>query len=197
MEPTLVRPPDARQPGPFTWTDFLGLDDDDGRELIDGYLLEVDVPTQLHQYIVGVIIAEPVVWVRAYKAGTVLASGYKVQVTQKRGIMPDVQYFRAGHLPPNAQQGLTHGRPDLAVEVISPSSRAIDRVTKLNWYASLGVPEYWLVDPESRVLQRLLLQGDRYVVEPYAADTIFRPDTFVGLEIRLSELWILPDSAQP
>jgi Uma2 family endonuclease len=36
----------------------------------------------------------------------------------------------------------------LAVEVISPSSRRIDRLTKLSVYEDAGVPSYWLVDPD-------------------------------------------------
>ena len=47
------------------------------------------------------------------------------------------------------------GTPDLVVEILSPSSRRYDRVTKLRWYAQLGVPEYWLVDPDARTLERL------------------------------------------
>jgi len=35
----------------------------------------------------------------------------------------------------------------LAVEIISPSGRRRDRVTKLNEYAEFGIGEYWIVDP--------------------------------------------------
>jgi Uma2 family endonuclease len=36
------------------------------------------------------------------------------------------------------------------VEILSPSSRAIDRVKKPRRYGDFGVPEYWVVDPEER-----------------------------------------------
>jgi Uma2 family endonuclease len=39
----------------------------------------------------------------------------------------------------------------LAVEVISPGSRRIDRVLKLNEYAEAGIPDYWIVDLDSPV----------------------------------------------
>ena len=34
----------------------------------------------------------------------------------------------------------------LAIEVVSPSSRTHDRVTKRDVYARLAIPSYWLVD---------------------------------------------------
>ena len=36
----------------YTWGDFLALDADDPRELIDGALIEIEVPTGLHEHIV-------------------------------------------------------------------------------------------------------------------------------------------------
>jgi len=37
---------------PYTWDDFVALEEDDLRELIDGELVEVEVPTASHEYIV-------------------------------------------------------------------------------------------------------------------------------------------------
>lgn len=54
------------------------------------------------------------------------------------------------------------GAPDLIVEVLSPSTQSHDRVTKFNLYRRASW-EYWLVDPESRVVQSFLLQNGQYV----------------------------------
>jgi Uma2 family endonuclease len=178
-------------PGPYTWDDFVALDDDDKRELIDGHLLEVDVATLTHEQIVALLIFHLLLWTRERKAGRVLASGYKVRISARRGVMPDVQYYRADNRAPAGQlQGLTDGRPDLAVEVVSQSSRRYDRVTKLAWYASIGVPEYWIVDPEAQTLERLVLQGEHYAItDALSGDEVFRPASFEGLEVPLGELW--------
>jgi Uma2 family endonuclease len=105
--------------------------------------------------------------------------------------MPDVQFYRRGNdAVRDQEQGLVRGRPDLVVEVVSASSRRFDRVKKLRWYAQLGVPEYWLVDPETRTLERLVLQDGAYVIaDALEGDETFRPEGFEGLVIPLARLW--------
>lgn len=180
-------------PTVVTWDDFVALAEDDRRELIDGELVEVEVPNALHEHVVALLIVFLGSWIRPRRAGLLLASGYKVKVSERRGFMPDIQFFRKGNLPSREDEiGLRQGHPDLAVEVVSPSSGRYDRVTKLNGYASIGTPEYWIVDPEARTLERLALSGTNYViVEALAGDEVFRPASFDGLEIPLRELWEL------
>jgi Uma2 family endonuclease len=104
--------------------------------------------------------------------------------------MPDAQFYRAGNEPRGQEYGLVGGHPDLVVEITSPSSIRYDRVKKLGWYASIGVPEYWIVDPKQLTLERLVLQEGRYTIaDALEGDCVFRPASFDGLEIRLSELW--------
>jgi Uma2 family endonuclease len=79
---------------PYTWDDFVALEEDDLRELIDGELVEVEVPTLLHEYIVSRLCGLLNDWTLPRKAGFAVASGYKVRITNRRGVMPDVQFFR-------------------------------------------------------------------------------------------------------
>lgn len=186
-------PQPERGGGPHRWADFVRLDEDDTRELIDGELLEVEVPTDQHEWIVAVLLHYLVGWVLPRRAGRVHASGYRIRVSDRRGIIPDVQFYRRDNPAHLAPQGLESGRPDLVVEVISPSSRRFDRLHKLQWYAELAVPEYWLVDPESRTLERLVLHDGHYLIaEVLADDAVFRPPMFEGLEIPLAALWAEP-----
>jgi Uma2 family endonuclease len=120
----------------------------------------------------------------------VLPSGYKVRIDDKNGAMPDIQMFTDAEWRRAPNEGLNEGRPTLAVEVISPTSRAHDRVRKLNGYASIEVPEYWIIDGEAQTLERLTLSRGHYVLaQVVAADEIFRPTRFKGLKIPLRQLW--------
>jgi Uma2 family endonuclease len=176
--------------GPYTWDDFIALGEDDLRELIDGELVEVEVPKRIHEY----IVARLIMMLGAYvdrRGGVVLGSGYKIRISKRRGVMPDVQLYRAGNEPEEDQEeGLIRGRPDLVVEVVSPSSRRYDRIVKLGYYAALRVPEYWIVDPSERTLQRLTYSKKGYVIgDVQEGEATFSPAAFPGLKIRLAELW--------
>jgi Uma2 family endonuclease len=178
---------------PHTWSDFVVLGEDDGRELIDGELVEVEVPTSRHEEIVALLCHFLVGWAGAGHGGRTRASGYKVRISETRGVMPDVQFYRRGNDAARDQEhGLVRGRPDLVVEVVSPSSRRFDRVKKLRFYSELGVPEYWLVDPETRTLERLVRDAETgaYVITVALEDEeTFRPESFEGLVIPLARLW--------
>jgi Uma2 family endonuclease len=180
--------------GPYTWDDFVALEEDDLRELIDGELVEVEVPTKLHDYIVWLLSVHIGNWALPRKAGFGVVSGFKVRITERRGVMPDLQFFRRSNPAAKGDAvGLVSGHPDLAVEVISESSRRHDRMTKLTWYAAIGVPEYWIVDPAARTLERLVLQEGKYLVADVAGeDATFRPESFEGMEIPLGALWEIP-----
>jgi Uma2 family endonuclease len=156
--------------------------------------VEVEVPTKLHEYIVWLPSGYLWSWATPRKAGFGVVSGFKVKVTERRGVMPDMQFFRSTNPASKGDAvGLVSGHPDLAVEIISESSRRYDRVTKLAWYASIGVPEYWVIDPSARTLERLVLQDGKYLVaDVLAEDATFRPESFEGMEIPLAALWTLP-----
>jgi Uma2 family endonuclease len=190
-----------------TWRDFVALPDDDRRELVDGELLALEVPTDLHEHIVLTIGFFLKLWARPRRA-LVMASNYRVRISPRRGFLPDVQLYLAGNPARGQQQGLEHGHPDLAVEVVSQGpggceaepgeTRSVgsvrhDRVLKRESYARIGVPEYWIVDPEARIIERLVLRDGFYSIAQAGSDSeIFMPASFEGLEIPLAELWVLP-----
>jgi Uma2 family endonuclease len=54
------------------------------------------------------------------------------------------------------------GAPDLVIEILSPSDRRVDEVQKRGRYALAGIREYWLVDPEARSVEQLVLRDRNY-----------------------------------
>jgi Uma2 family endonuclease len=105
---------------PYTWDDFVALEEDDPRELIDGELVEVEVPTVKHEEIVIRLGFYLHGWTVQGHGGRVLASGYKIRVSDRRGVMPDLQLYRRGNdALLDQDKGLVRGRPDLVVEIVS------------------------------------------------------------------------------
>lgn len=191
LEPTPYAEP-AFRPPIRTWDDFIALDEDDPRELLDGQLVETETPGKRHEIIVALLVRLLGNWAAERGAGQVFASGYKVRVDRARGVMPDVQFYRADSTADLREEGCVAGRPDLVVEVISPRRRRFDRVTKLAYYAAIGVPEYWIVDPEERTFERLALdlENERYLLDVTLVDeAVFTSPSFPGLAVPLAELW--------
>lgn len=61
---------------------------------------------------------------------------------------------------------------------------------KLAYYQKIRVPEYWLVDPEARTIERLVLKKGEYtIVQTASNEQKFRPKSFDDLEIPLAKLW--------
>ena len=87
----------------------------------------------------------------------------KVLITLTRNdYEPDVCFFgqaKARHFLPDQMK---FPAPDLAVEVLSPSTAENDRVLKFRDYAVHGVTEYWIIDPAAEMVEQYILQGEAY-----------------------------------
>jgi Uma2 family endonuclease len=86
------------------------------------------------------------------------------------------------------------GAPELAVEVLSESTRKRDEIKKRHAYEDFGVGEYWIVDPEleSVKIHRRNDKGryERAVeVSTETAGAAFTSPLFPGLEISLAEVF--------
>ena len=116
------------------------------------------------------------------------------QIGQYGGPEPDFVVLRA-----DAPQDRLPS-PDHAVLIVevADTSLAHDRYTKAPLYARANIPEYWIVDPEARTIERLKLTGTLYAIAGQSGgDDVFAPSTFRGLRIPLRELWSAPTPKPP
>jgi Uma2 family endonuclease len=102
---------------------------------------------------------------------------------------PDILYFQKSRLNLIGEKAM-QGPPDLAVEVLSPSSIATDRKDKFKLYAAGKVKYYWIVDPKLRRIEAYRLSGGKFVgrVRGSRSDVVQLPP-FVDLKIPLNKLW--------
>ena len=88
------------------------------------------------------------------------------------------------------QKGRYMGTPTLVVEILSPSTKSKDMVEKLNTYMLSGVREYWIVDPDKKII--LLYGFKECKIEDFhifKMPDILKSYFFEGLEANLSELF--------
>jgi len=55
------------------------------------------------------------------------------------------------------------GIPDLVVEMLSESTTKNDKEDKFYEYEKAGIPEYWIVDPETKTIEVYTLEKGVYV----------------------------------
>ncbi len=86
----------------------------------------------------------------------------RLQKSRDTTVQPDIFFIRKDRLDIYQPDGVMAEPPDLVVEVLSPSTRAVDLVRKAALYARIGVPEYWTVDPDAPELRIRVLREGRY-----------------------------------
>jgi Uma2 family endonuclease len=128
---------------------------DDGKryEVVDGELLVTPAPIRLHQRAVFLIQSLLDQYVHALSIGEVLASPADVELDPYGMVQPDV--FVEGLVDGELPRTWNAGAPLLlVVEIVSPSTARADRTTKRRRYQRAGIPEYWIVDLDARVVER-------------------------------------------
>lgn len=141
--------------GELSLAEWFALAEDERGELVDGRLVEEEVPNYVHEILVILLGSLLRCWF-APRGGFVGGSDAKLAVGPKQGRRPDLTVYLAGTpLPPPS--GTIAQPPDIAIEIVSPTPRdgRRDRVEKVADYAAFGVCYYWIVDPQLRSLEIL------------------------------------------
>jgi Uma2 family endonuclease len=186
-----THPTPATERERMTLEQWASLDDEVRGELVDGALVEDEVPSTIHELLVAWIIGVLHSWGRP-RGVLLLGSGAKLALSHDRGRMPDVAVYLPGARRPPLR-GAIDVPPSIVVEVVSASPRdqRCDRVEKLGEYAAFGVSWYWIVDPELRSFEVLELGGDgRYAHAVSAtAGTVEGVPGCEGLSVDVDAVW--------
>ena len=75
---------------------------------------------------------------------------------------PDITFFAKEKSAAFHAEQMIFPAPDLAVEVLSPSTERLDRQEKKEDYAQHGVTEYWIIAPASRTVEQYALTDGSY-----------------------------------
>src|SRR5690606_7670743 len=129
-------------------------------ELVDGELLVTPSPQPLHQFAVFALARALHDHVRVHRLGIVFMSPADLELEPETVVQPDLFVVPAGGERPTTSWRAVRSLL-LAVEVVSPSSGRADRLTKRRLYQRAGVPEYWVVDVDARLIERWRPDDDR------------------------------------
>jgi Uma2 family endonuclease len=149
----------------LTYRDILALPDDLLRhELIDGEHIVSPAPNVAHQRVVGNLYFHLRIYLERHPVGVALLSPFDVLLSEHDMVEPDLIYFSNDSKRRQLNEKRLVGPPDLAVEVLSPSTRRLDETRKLLLYESFCVAEYWLIDPDEEAVRVYRMKGKSLVL---------------------------------
>lgn len=179
----------------LTLEQWADLDEDVEGELVDGLLVEEEMPSALHEAIAACLLRLLGQWIHP-RGGVAFGAELKLAVSPRRGRKADLSAYLPGRPLPARSAGATRRPPSLLAEIVSPGPRDVRRdvVDKKKEYASFGVTYYWLVDPQARTFEVFELGPDgRYTVALSAADGAHAVPGCEGLVLDLDEVWAAGD----
>ncbi len=178
----------------LTYKDYEALPADGRRyEIHDGELSVTPAPNTEHQRVSANLFVTLRRHVEERGLGEVLYAPVDVILADTSIVQPDLVFVDPTRRSAISRRGI-EGPPTLAVEIVSPSTTGIDRTTKRQLYAKYGVSCFWLVDPEARMIEALVLDAGTYTVAVRASGP--RPiglPPFPDLGLVVERLWPVDD----
>ena len=179
------------------WTaeEVRALPDDRRRyEVLDGELFISSGSTMAHQRAVGNLFTTLNQYLSEHGIGEAMPSPSDLEFSPSRMLQPDVFAYEVE--PGRKPRSWGDLRPlILAVEITSPATACADRQTKRRIYQIERVPEYWVVDLDSRLVERWQPGDDRPEIIPDILE--WQPKAGIPpLRIELEEIFGPPARAE-
>jgi Uma2 family endonuclease len=184
---------EAKRPRrPATYEDLLKVPDNLVAEIVDGVLYTSPRPAGPHTVVASVLGAQlltPFHLAQGGPGGWWILDEPELHFGEDV-VVPDLAGWRDERMPEAPAGAFITLAPDWLCEVLSPSTSKLDRGEKLGVYARVRVPCVWFLDPRTRTLDILLLEGSRYTLRAtHADDKSVRAVPFGAVAIDLAPLW--------
>ena len=137
-------------------------------ELVYGRLRVAESPSVRHQQAVGAFYLALSHHLRTRRLGTVLLSPMDVVLDYQRALVvqPDLLFVSQPRAHILKERVL--GAPDLVLEVLSPNPRIGALQERIDWFATYGVREIWLLHQTSELFEIVRVeQGQAIRSEPF------------------------------
>ncbi|MFD1362368.1 Uma2 family endonuclease [Lentibacillus salinarum] len=144
----------------LTYDDYASIDDGNRYELVAGQLeLMSPAPSVTHQMISSQM--QKNITKSCESDYVILNAPIDVILANNEVRQPDLLLIHRERMTILSNRGVI-GPPDLVVEILSTSTLKRDKIDKLNTYANFRIPEYWIVEPKTGILEQYSLHEDQY-----------------------------------
>lgn len=173
----------------YTYDDYAAMDDDKRYELIEGELYMVPAPGFYHQTISMNISHSLKRFVKENNLGTVLYALFDVVLSETDVVQPDIIFVSKERMDLMTEKNL-RGAPDLAIEILSTTTRERDKLVKKRLYREYGVKEFWIVDPDKRTIEIMVLKETGFeTLGIYFIDDELTSPLLRGFNLNLKEVF--------
>jgi Uma2 family endonuclease len=187
---TTASPVASAPPPRMTYEEFLDWADGIRAEWVDGEVIVMSPTSVTHQRVLSFLTALLQHFVEANELGLILFAPFQMRLRARpSGREPDAIFVARDRLD-KLQNAYLDGPADLAIEIISPDSRARDRGDKYYEYEQAGVREYWLIDPARKQAEFYRLGNDGIYSAVFIGDDgIYHSKVIEGLWLKVDWLW--------
>jgi Uma2 family endonuclease len=184
----------------MSFTEYLKYNDetDTQYELVDGELIPMSLGTGKHGDIIefindlfkDIIKQENLSWTsKDMKVGIRSPRGRRWDTSR----IPDVTVLSLEQWQNLANReaviDLDETPPILVVEVVSPSTRKTDYRSKRSEYAMLEIKEYWIVDPDEKIITICTLADSFYDDAVFQNEELIISPTFPNLKLTPKQIF--------
>jgi Uma2 family endonuclease len=175
----------------YSYAEYAGLPPDGRRwELIDGELEVNPAPVTRHQTVSRRLQFELMRQLEETELALIFDAPTDVILSDHDVVQPDLAIVSYSRRQVITQRGI-EGPPDIVVEILSTSTRVMDRRVKSVTYARFGVPEYWIVDPDLGLIELYRLAEDGTYGAPARFDraSMLTTPSFAELSVSLARVF--------
>ena len=181
----------------YTYADYLTWPEDERWEIIDGVAYMQAAPTPTHQEIL-MELARQIANYLTGKPCKVYPAPFCVRLTKDderknegitKVVEPDITVVCDKS---KIDEKGCNGAPDMIIEIVSPSSTKRDRFIKFNAYEKAGIKEYWIVEPDVKIVSVFVLQhnGSYGRQNVYSEEDQIQVNLFPNLTIDLKSIFV-------
>jgi Uma2 family endonuclease len=172
----------------YTAHDYDLLPENAPFQLINGKLIFMPSPKDIHQQIVGNIYFEIRSYLKSNKIGELRVSPLDVHFDDENIVQPDLLFVSISRK--SIIDEFINGAPDFVVEVLSPGNTKTEMQEKMNLYGQYDVIEYWIVKPTEQSVDVYYNQEHQMQLQQQAGveDTI-KSKAIKGFELEVKRIF--------
>jgi len=187
--------PLAQQNKKYTYADYLSWPENERWEIIDGIPYMQAAPTWQHQAISGQFLKQLLEYLDG-KPCKAFAAPFDLRIPEMNEADEDTTFVVQPDLVVVCDKERLkgtgyYGVPTLIIEITSPSTAKMDKIWKFAKYEKAGVKEYWIVEPENKLVTVFILQENNQYGRPevYSESDKINVSVFPDLSIDLKPVF--------